>query len=131
VADQTAAARAKEAAARESLEERRGQRQRAFARAQLAELDLPLLPADEDVDMGDGTATTATAGGRSGGKHGSAGKRKRSGSAGAVAVTGGRVPPARNVGWFYEPTILTGVTSDMAIVREECFGPVAAICRVA
>ena len=88
VADQTAAARAKEAAARESLEERRGQRQRAFACAQLAELDLPLLPADEDVDMGDGTATTATAGGRSGGKHGSAGKRKRSGSAGAVAVTG-------------------------------------------
>ena len=88
MADQTAAARAKEAAARESLEERRGQRQRAFARAQLAELDLPLLPADEDVDMGDGTATTATAGGRSGGKHGSAGKRKRSGSAGAVAVTG-------------------------------------------
>ena len=88
MADQTAAARAKEAAARESLEERRGQRQRAFARAQLAELDLPLLPADEDVDMGDGTATTAPAGGRSGGKHGSAGKRKRSGSAGAVAVTG-------------------------------------------
>ena len=88
MADQTAAARAKEAAARESLEERRGQRQRAFACAQLAELDLPLLPADEDVDMGDGTATTATAGGRSGGKHGSAGKRKRSGSAGAVAVTG-------------------------------------------
>jgi hypothetical protein len=88
VADQTAAARAKEAAARESLEERRGQRQRAFARAQLAELDLPLLPADEDVDMGDGVATTAPAGGRSGCKHGSAGKRKRSGSAGAVAVTG-------------------------------------------
>ena len=49
---------------------------------------------------------------------------------GAVAVTGGRVPPAHNVGWFYEPTILTGVTPDMAIVREECFGPVAAICRV-
>ena len=38
---------------------------------------------------------------------------------------------ASNVGWFYEPTILTGVTPDMAICREECFGPVAAICRVA
>ena len=50
---------------------------------------------------------------------------------GATAVTGGRVPPAHNVGWFYEPTILTGVTPDMAICREECFGPVAAICRVA
>ncbi len=50
---------------------------------------------------------------------------------GAKAVTGGRVPPEHNVGWFYEPTILTGVTPDMAICREECFGPVAAICRVA
>ncbi|TIP98248.1 MAG: aldehyde dehydrogenase, partial [Mesorhizobium sp.] len=49
---------------------------------------------------------------------------------GAKAITGGRIPPAHNVGWFYEPTILTGVTPDMAIVREECFGPVAAICRV-
>jgi acyl-CoA reductase-like NAD-dependent aldehyde dehydrogenase len=50
---------------------------------------------------------------------------------GAKAVTGGRIPPQHNVGWFYEPTILTGVTPDMAICREECFGPVAAICRVA
>ncbi|BCG77598.1 aldehyde dehydrogenase family protein [Mesorhizobium sp. 113-3-3] len=49
---------------------------------------------------------------------------------GAKAVTGGRIPPAHNTGWFYEPTILTSVTPDMAIVREECFGPVAAICRV-
>lgn len=49
---------------------------------------------------------------------------------GARAVTGGRVPPGHDVGWFYEPTILTGVTPDMAICREECFGPVAAICRV-
>jgi acyl-CoA reductase-like NAD-dependent aldehyde dehydrogenase len=50
---------------------------------------------------------------------------------GAAAVTGGRIPPTHNVGWFYEPTILTGVKPDMAICREECFGPVAAICRVA
>ncbi len=49
---------------------------------------------------------------------------------GATAVTGGRIPPAQTTGWFYEPTILTGVTPDMAICREECFGPVAAICRV-
>jgi acyl-CoA reductase-like NAD-dependent aldehyde dehydrogenase len=49
---------------------------------------------------------------------------------GAVVVTGGRVPPGRERGWFYEPTVLTGVTSAMAIVREECFGPVAAITRV-
>jgi acyl-CoA reductase-like NAD-dependent aldehyde dehydrogenase len=49
---------------------------------------------------------------------------------GATAVTGARIPPAHNVGWFYEPTILTGVSPGMAICREECFGPVAAICRV-
>ena len=49
---------------------------------------------------------------------------------GAIAETGGRIPPAHNVGWFYEPTILTGVSPEMAICREECFGPVAAICRV-
>ncbi|SEM44646.1 Acyl-CoA reductase [Pseudomonas sp. ok272] len=49
---------------------------------------------------------------------------------GATLVCGGRIPPEQTVGWFYEPTILTGVTADMAILQEECFGPVAAICRV-
>ncbi|NRR29350.1 aldehyde dehydrogenase [Oxalobacteraceae bacterium] len=49
---------------------------------------------------------------------------------GAQVVCGGRIPPEGPPGWFYEPTILTGVTPDMAIMREECFGPVAAICRV-
>jgi acyl-CoA reductase-like NAD-dependent aldehyde dehydrogenase len=51
-------------------------------------------------------------------------------SKGATVVIGGRIPPELPVGWFYEPTILTGVTPDMAICREECFGPVAAIRRV-
>jgi acyl-CoA reductase-like NAD-dependent aldehyde dehydrogenase len=50
---------------------------------------------------------------------------------GAKVVCGGRIPPHYPHGWFYEPTILTGVTPQMAIMREECFGPVAAICRVA
>ena len=50
---------------------------------------------------------------------------------GAAVVTGGRIPPALGRGWFYEPTILSGVTHEMAIMREECFGPVASICRVA
>ena len=50
---------------------------------------------------------------------------------GAVLVTGGRIPPEHELGWFYEPTILTNVTHEMAIMREECFGPVASICRVA
>jgi acyl-CoA reductase-like NAD-dependent aldehyde dehydrogenase len=49
---------------------------------------------------------------------------------GARIVCGGRIPPNRNVGWYYEPTILTGCTPDMAIMREEIFGPVAAICKV-
>ena len=49
---------------------------------------------------------------------------------GAIVVAGGRIPPEHAVGWFYEPTILTGCTPDMAIMREECFGPVAAIMRV-
>jgi acyl-CoA reductase-like NAD-dependent aldehyde dehydrogenase len=49
---------------------------------------------------------------------------------GAQLVCGGRIPPDHNVGWFYEPTILTGCTPDMAILHEECFGPVAAIVRV-
>lgn len=49
---------------------------------------------------------------------------------GATVVTGGRIPPGLEAGWFYEPTILTGVTPEMAICREECFGPVAAISRV-
>ena len=49
---------------------------------------------------------------------------------GARIVCGGRIPPDRNTGWFYEPTVLTGVTVDMEIMRGEVFGPVAAVCRV-
>ncbi|MBD9375276.1 aldehyde dehydrogenase [Rhizobium sp. ARZ01] len=49
---------------------------------------------------------------------------------GATVVCGGKIPESEPVGWFYEPTILTGCTPDMAIMREECFGPVAAIMKV-
>lgn len=49
---------------------------------------------------------------------------------GATVVCGGRIPPQQTVGWFYEPTILTGVTADMDICHEEVFGPVAAIRKV-
>lgn len=49
---------------------------------------------------------------------------------GATVRCGGRVPPHHNTGWFYEPTILTGVTGDMDIMNSEVFGPVAAICKV-
>lgn len=50
---------------------------------------------------------------------------------GATVVAGGKIPESEPVGWFYEPTILADCTPDMAILREECFGPVAAIMRVA
>ncbi|NQV45459.1 MAG: aldehyde dehydrogenase [Rhodospirillales bacterium] len=52
-------------------------------------------------------------------------------SKGATIACGGRIPPAHNTGWFYEPTILTDVTSEMAVLHEEMFGPVASICKVA
>jgi acyl-CoA reductase-like NAD-dependent aldehyde dehydrogenase len=42
-------------------------------------------------------------------------------SAGATAVAGGR--PLDGPGYFYQPTILAGVTEDMAVVAEEQFGP--------
>jgi succinate-semialdehyde dehydrogenase/glutarate-semialdehyde dehydrogenase len=50
-------------------------------------------------------------------------------SAGAQAVTGGQAPDG--YGWFYPPTVLTGVTEQMRLYREEAFGPVATVYRVA
>jgi betaine-aldehyde dehydrogenase len=44
-------------------------------------------------------------------------------SAGASVLTGGRRPDQRERGWFYEPTVLTGVDHSMKIMREETFGP--------
>jgi len=49
---------------------------------------------------------------------------------GATLVCGGDIPAGLESGWFYAPTILTGCTPDMAILQEECFGPVAAVQRV-
>lgn len=44
-------------------------------------------------------------------------------SEGAVALTGGKRRP--DIGpYVFEPTVLTGVTKDMKIYREEVFGPV-------
>jgi succinate-semialdehyde dehydrogenase/glutarate-semialdehyde dehydrogenase len=42
---------------------------------------------------------------------------------GARALTGGRRSPSLD-GPFYEPTVLTDVTQDMTVMREETFGPV-------
>jgi len=49
---------------------------------------------------------------------------------GATVVCGGCIPAEHPVGWFYAPTILTECTPDMALMQEECFGPVVAITRV-
>jgi acyl-CoA reductase-like NAD-dependent aldehyde dehydrogenase len=46
---------------------------------------------------------------------------------GARIVVGGEPLPGR--GYYYAPTVLTGVTPMMAAFREETFGPVAAVIR--
>jgi succinate-semialdehyde dehydrogenase/glutarate-semialdehyde dehydrogenase len=46
---------------------------------------------------------------------------------GAKIVTGGKPSPLG--GNFYEPTVLTGVTPQMRVAREETFGPVAPLFR--
>lgn len=52
---------------------------------------------------------------------------RRTIDAGAELVLGGEVPD--RVGAWYPPTVLTGVTSDMAAGSEETFGPVGAVMR--
>jgi aldehyde dehydrogenase (NAD+) len=46
---------------------------------------------------------------------------------GATVLVGGRATDAGLGGYFYEPTVLTGVSNDMRVAREEIFGPVAAV----
>jgi succinate-semialdehyde dehydrogenase/glutarate-semialdehyde dehydrogenase len=48
---------------------------------------------------------------------------------GARVITGGK--PHALGGTFYEPTVLTDVSTDMTLAREETFGPVAPLFRVA
>ncbi|RZS57318.1 succinate-semialdehyde dehydrogenase/glutarate-semialdehyde dehydrogenase [Microcella putealis] len=47
---------------------------------------------------------------------------------GAVATTGGAV--TEGAGWFYPPTVLSGITPEMRLYAEEAFGPVASVYRV-
>ncbi len=50
---------------------------------------------------------------------------------GASCVMGGKpVNPEGCSGWFIAPTLFTNVTPDMAVAREEVFGPVLAIIAV-
>jgi len=49
-------------------------------------------------------------------------------SKGATVVVGGH--RVDRPGWFYEPTLLTGITPEMKVYGEEVFGPVAALWTV-
>ncbi len=46
---------------------------------------------------------------------------------GARVLTGGEVPDGP--GWFYPPTVIADITTDMDIYGEEVFGPVASLYR--
>jgi succinate-semialdehyde dehydrogenase/glutarate-semialdehyde dehydrogenase len=50
-------------------------------------------------------------------------------AAGATVLTGGK--RLTGDGAFFSPTVLTDVTTDMPVFREETFGPVAAVIRAA
>src|SRR5207245_2633168 len=48
------------------------------------------------------------------------------------AATGGATPAGKafECGWFYRPTVLTGVKPGMRVEQEEIFGPVLSVIRV-
>ena len=49
---------------------------------------------------------------------------------GATVAAGGGIPEDKETGYFYEPTVLTDVTPDMTVAREEIFGPVLSVLEV-
>jgi betaine-aldehyde dehydrogenase len=49
---------------------------------------------------------------------------------GANVLCGGRRPSNLRRGYYYEPTVVTGVDHSMPLMREETFGPVAPIMKV-
>ena len=49
-------------------------------------------------------------------------------SKGAQVIIGGK-PPQHLKGFFFEPTIITGVSKDMLVSREETFGPLAPLYK--
>nr|WP_320016031.1 aminobutyraldehyde dehydrogenase [uncultured Desulfobacter sp.] len=52
---------------------------------------------------------------------------ERAGAAGAKTLTGGRKPAEFDTGYFFEPTVITGVDQKSEIVQKEVFGPVITI----
>ncbi len=47
---------------------------------------------------------------------------------GATVHAGAKIPDGD--GWYFAPTVVSGVTMDMAVAKEEIFGPVALVLRV-
>ena len=54
-----------------------------------------------------------------------AGFVERARSSGAKVVVGGAAPPGK--GYFYPPTVITGLSQDAEIVQQEVFGPVLVV----
>lgn len=48
---------------------------------------------------------------------------------GAIVHVGGKIELGAQGGQFYPPTVISGITHDMRIAREEVFGPVLAIVK--
>jgi len=48
---------------------------------------------------------------------------------GAEVLVGGAAAPVPDRGWFLAPTVVDAVTPEMAVVREEIFGPVLSVLR--
>ena len=56
-----------------------------------------------------------------------AGYVDRAVDAGAKVLTGGKPPQAFDRGYYYEPTIVTGVDNSAEIAQQELFGPVSVV----
>ena len=46
---------------------------------------------------------------------------------GGTIACGGRVPPDRDRGYWYEPTVIAGLDNTVRVAREEIFGPVLTV----
>src|SRR5207249_1634634 len=49
---------------------------------------------------------------------------------GATVIRGGDRAPSHGSPLFYQPTVLDGVTREMAVAREETFGPVVPVSTI-
>ncbi|MGH3438686.1 MAG: aldehyde dehydrogenase family protein, partial [Sciscionella sp.] len=85
------------------------------------------------IQLGNGLDPTTEAGPLISAEHRAKVERYVAGAvtAGATLVTGGIRPeePALAAGFFLRPTVFTGCTREMAVVRHEVFGPVVTVER--